>query len=178
MCQRNICGIYGPVSKYQFGVNSGTNAVNQSVSADMMLLNSWRDDFSHHDLSANTPSPSLFFALYLCFYLLYLSLYLFMYPCIGVSTYRHLSIPKASPCPKERSRELLNDGSCWTIIGTETVEYTFSESLTCSQDSISPVPVITALEVRTENMRLGASTDTKACLCNDKALCGTYNKTK
>ncbi|XP_041944100.1 recombining binding protein suppressor of hairless-like protein isoform X1 [Alosa sapidissima] len=54
---------------------------------------------------------------------------------------------QASPCPKERSRELLNDGSCWTIIGTETVEYTFSESLTCSQGSISPVPVITALEL-------------------------------
>ncbi|XP_063072279.1 recombining binding protein suppressor of hairless-like protein [Engraulis encrasicolus] len=54
---------------------------------------------------------------------------------------------QASPCPKERSRELLNDGSCWTIIGTEIVEYTFSESLSCGQGSISPVPVITALEL-------------------------------
>uniref|UniRef100_A0AAY4ESA0 Recombining binding protein suppressor of hairless-like protein n=1 Tax=Denticeps clupeoides TaxID=299321 RepID=A0AAY4ESA0_9TELE len=54
---------------------------------------------------------------------------------------------QGSPCPKERSRELLNDGSCWTIIGTETVEYTFSESLTYSQASISPIPVIAALEL-------------------------------
>ncbi|XP_030634933.1 recombining binding protein suppressor of hairless-like protein [Chanos chanos] len=54
---------------------------------------------------------------------------------------------QASLCPKDSSRELLNDGSCWTIIGTEVVEYTFSESLTCSPTSISPVPVITALEL-------------------------------
>ncbi|KAH0619102.1 hypothetical protein JD844_018770 [Phrynosoma platyrhinos] len=38
--------------------------------------------------------------------------------------------PLAAPCPKETNRELLNDSSCWTIIGTETVEYTFSDGLT------------------------------------------------
>lgn len=54
---------------------------------------------------------------------------------------------QASPCPKEANRELLNDTSCWTIIGTETVEYTFSDSLTRIQESVSPVPLITALEV-------------------------------
>ncbi|XP_036427455.1 recombining binding protein suppressor of hairless-like protein isoform X2 [Colossoma macropomum] len=54
---------------------------------------------------------------------------------------------QASPCPKESSRELLNDGSCWTIIGTEVVEYTFSESLACSPTTISPVPVINGLEL-------------------------------
>uniref|UniRef100_A0A8C3S7J0 Recombination signal binding protein for immunoglobulin kappa J region like n=1 Tax=Chelydra serpentina TaxID=8475 RepID=A0A8C3S7J0_CHESE len=54
---------------------------------------------------------------------------------------------RASPCPKEANRELLNDGSCWTIIGTETVEYTFSDSLACIQDPVSPVPLITMLEL-------------------------------
>lgn len=54
---------------------------------------------------------------------------------------------QASPCPKEPSKELLSDGSCWTIIGTETVEYTFSESLTCSQRAVTPFPVIGSLEL-------------------------------
>ncbi|XP_053492331.1 recombining binding protein suppressor of hairless-like protein [Ictalurus furcatus] len=54
---------------------------------------------------------------------------------------------QASPCPKESSREVLNDGSCWTITGTEVVEYTFSESLTSSPTVISPIPVINGLEL-------------------------------
>ncbi|KFW88674.1 Recombining binding protein suppressor of hairless-like, partial [Phalacrocorax carbo] len=54
---------------------------------------------------------------------------------------------QASPCPKEANRELLNDGSCWTIIGTETVEYTFSEGLACVREPVSPVPLITALQL-------------------------------
>ncbi|MGH0189349.1 UNVERIFIED_CONTAM: hypothetical protein FKN15_034985 [Acipenser sinensis] len=54
---------------------------------------------------------------------------------------------QASPCPKEPSKELLSDGSCWTIIGTETVEYTFSESLMCSQRAVTPFPVIGSLEL-------------------------------
>uniref|UniRef100_A0A8C6ZFS5 Recombination signal binding protein for immunoglobulin kappa J region like n=1 Tax=Nothoprocta perdicaria TaxID=30464 RepID=A0A8C6ZFS5_NOTPE len=48
-----------------------------------------------------------------------------MYLCL--STEKVIQF-QASPCPKEANRELLNDGSCWTIIGTETVEYTFSET--------------------------------------------------
>lgn len=55
---------------------------------------------------------------------------------------------QASPCPNESNKVLLNDGSCWTIIGTEVVEYTFSESLTSHPTTISPVPVIHGLEVR------------------------------
>ncbi|XP_053354808.1 recombining binding protein suppressor of hairless-like protein isoform X1 [Clarias gariepinus] len=54
---------------------------------------------------------------------------------------------QASPCQKESNRELLNDGSCWTITGTEVVEYTFSESLTSIRTVISPVPVINGLEL-------------------------------
>uniref|UniRef100_A0A672TZ18 Recombination signal binding protein for immunoglobulin kappa J region like n=1 Tax=Strigops habroptila TaxID=2489341 RepID=A0A672TZ18_STRHB len=69
-----------------------------------------------------------------------------MYLCL--STEKVIQF-QASPCPKEANRELLNDGSCWTIIGTETVEYTFSESLTCIREPVSPVPLITALQVGT-----------------------------
>lgn len=54
---------------------------------------------------------------------------------------------QASPCPKEANKVLLNDGSCWTIIGTEVVEYTFSESLTNHLTVISPVPIINGLEL-------------------------------
>ncbi|KAJ7998774.1 hypothetical protein DPEC_G00208370 [Dallia pectoralis] len=54
---------------------------------------------------------------------------------------------QASSCLREQSREMLNDGSCWTIIGTEAVEYTFCEGFACVQGSVSPIPVITGLEV-------------------------------
>ncbi|XP_075757405.1 recombining binding protein suppressor of hairless-like protein isoform X3 [Pelodiscus sinensis] len=67
-----------------------------------------------------------------------------MYLCL--STEKVIQF-QASPCPKEANRELLNDGSCWTIIGTETVEYTFSDSLACIQHPVSPVPLITVLEL-------------------------------
>ncbi|KAF1471948.1 Recombining binding protein suppressor of hairless-like protein, partial [Pygoscelis antarcticus] len=67
-----------------------------------------------------------------------------MYLCL--STEKVIQF-QASPCPKEANRELLNDGSCWTIIGTETVEYTFSESLACVCEPVSPVPLITALQL-------------------------------
>uniref|UniRef100_A0A8B9CLP5 Recombination signal binding protein for immunoglobulin kappa J region like n=1 Tax=Anser brachyrhynchus TaxID=132585 RepID=A0A8B9CLP5_9AVES len=67
-----------------------------------------------------------------------------MYLCL--STEKVIQF-QASPCPKEANRELLNDGSCWTIIGTEMVEYTFSESLACAREPVSPVPLIAALQV-------------------------------
>ncbi|KFZ52218.1 Recombining binding protein suppressor of hairless-like, partial [Antrostomus carolinensis] len=67
-----------------------------------------------------------------------------MYLCL--STEKVIQF-QASPCPKEANRELLNDGSCWTIIGTEMVEYTFSESLACVREPVSPMPLITALQL-------------------------------
>ncbi|XP_062976203.1 recombining binding protein suppressor of hairless-like protein [Elgaria multicarinata webbii] len=67
-----------------------------------------------------------------------------MYLCL--STEKVIQF-QASPCPKEANRELLNDSSCWTIIGTETVEYTFSDSLNSIWGPVSPVPLITALEL-------------------------------
>ncbi|NXW91209.1 RBPJL protein, partial [Alopecoenas beccarii] len=67
-----------------------------------------------------------------------------MYLCLSMEKVIQF---QASPCPKEANRELLNDGSCWTIIGTETVEYTFSESLACIREPVSPVPLIAALQL-------------------------------
>ncbi|XP_077192343.1 recombining binding protein suppressor of hairless-like protein [Paroedura picta] len=67
-----------------------------------------------------------------------------MYLCL--STEKVIQF-QASPCPREAKRELLNDSSCWTIIGTETVEYTFSDGLSCLQGPVSPTPLITALEL-------------------------------
>ncbi|XP_015685157.1 recombining binding protein suppressor of hairless-like protein, partial [Protobothrops mucrosquamatus] len=54
---------------------------------------------------------------------------------------------QASPCPKEINRELLNDSSCWTIIGTEAVEYSFSLNPTSIKNPVGPVPLITTLEL-------------------------------
>uniref|UniRef100_A0A3Q1EYT8 Recombination signal binding protein for immunoglobulin kappa J region-like n=1 Tax=Acanthochromis polyacanthus TaxID=80966 RepID=A0A3Q1EYT8_9TELE len=48
---------------------------------------------------------------------------------------------------RDPSRVILNDGSCWTIIGVEAVEFTFNQGLACIQTPVSPFPVITGLEV-------------------------------
>ncbi|KAM7421856.1 hypothetical protein PAMA_010083 [Pampus argenteus] len=48
---------------------------------------------------------------------------------------------------RDPSRVVLNDGSCWTIIGVEAVEFTFNQGLSCIQTPVSPFPVITGLEV-------------------------------
>ncbi|KAM9758394.1 recombining binding protein suppressor of hairless-like protein isoform 3-T5 [Menidia menidia] len=54
---------------------------------------------------------------------------------------------QAPPSARDPSRVVLNDGSCWTIIGVEQVEFTFNQGLACIQTPISPFPVITGLEV-------------------------------
>ncbi|KAM8920242.1 LOW QUALITY PROTEIN: recombining binding protein suppressor of hairless-like protein [Lycaon pictus] len=70
----------------------------------------------------------------------------------GVGTYLCLATDKvvqfqASPCPKESNRALLNDSSCWTIIGTESVEFSFSTSLAWTREPVTPVPLISTLEL-------------------------------
>ncbi|XP_011367650.1 recombining binding protein suppressor of hairless-like protein isoform X2 [Pteropus vampyrus] len=73
-------------------------------------------------------------------------------PSGGGGTYLCLATEKvvqfqASPCPKEANRALLNDSSCWTIIGTESVEFSFSTSLACTREPVTPVPLIRTLEL-------------------------------
>ncbi|XP_019492590.1 PREDICTED: recombining binding protein suppressor of hairless-like protein [Hipposideros armiger] len=70
----------------------------------------------------------------------------------GGGTYLCLATEKvvqfqASLCPKEANRALLNDSSCWTIIGTESVEFSFSTSLSCTLEPVTPVPLISTLEL-------------------------------
>uniref|UniRef100_A0A3P8RQR9 Recombination signal binding protein for immunoglobulin kappa J region like n=1 Tax=Amphiprion percula TaxID=161767 RepID=A0A3P8RQR9_AMPPE len=60
------------------------------------------------------------------------------YLCLSNDTIIHVRDP---------SRVILNDGSCWTIIGVEAVEFTFNQGLACIQTPVSPFPVITGLEV-------------------------------
>uniref|UniRef100_A0A3P9BND2 Recombination signal binding protein for immunoglobulin kappa J region like n=1 Tax=Maylandia zebra TaxID=106582 RepID=A0A3P9BND2_9CICH len=48
---------------------------------------------------------------------------------------------------RDPSKVVLNDGSCWTIIGVEVVEFTFNQGLACITTPVSPFPVVTGLEV-------------------------------
>ncbi|XP_068598210.1 recombining binding protein suppressor of hairless-like protein [Brachionichthys hirsutus] len=48
---------------------------------------------------------------------------------------------------RDPSRVVLNDGSCWTIIGVEAVEFTFNQGVRYIQTPVTPFPVITELEV-------------------------------
>nr|XP_057911550.1 recombining binding protein suppressor of hairless-like protein isoform X3 [Doryrhamphus excisus] len=48
---------------------------------------------------------------------------------------------------KDPSRVVLNDGSCWTVIGVEVVDYTFNQEAVCVQTPISPFPVVSSLDV-------------------------------
>lgn len=60
------------------------------------------------------------------------------------SIFASLQAPSSARDP---SRVVLNDGSCWTIIGVEAVEFTFNQGLACIQTPVTPFPVITGLEV-------------------------------
>uniref|UniRef100_A0A4W6D776 Recombination signal binding protein for immunoglobulin kappa J region like n=1 Tax=Lates calcarifer TaxID=8187 RepID=A0A4W6D776_LATCA len=66
------------------------------------------------------------------------------YLCLSNDTIIQYQAPSSI---KDPSRVVLNDGSCWTIIGVETVEFTFNQGLACIQTPVSPFPVITGLEV-------------------------------
>ncbi|XP_016891845.1 recombining binding protein suppressor of hairless-like protein [Cynoglossus semilaevis] len=48
---------------------------------------------------------------------------------------------------RDQSRVVLNDGSCWTIIGVEMVEFAYNQGSTCIQTPVSPFPVVTGLEL-------------------------------
>lgn len=66
------------------------------------------------------------------------------YLCLSNDTIIQHQAPSSVRDP---SRVILNDGSCWTIIGVEAVEFTFNQGLACIQTPVSPFPVITRLEV-------------------------------
>ena len=54
---------------------------------------------------------------------------------------------QATPCPKDPSKEMLNDGASWTIISTDKVEYTFFEGMGPTRVPVTPVPTVSSLQV-------------------------------
>ncbi|XP_059185442.1 recombining binding protein suppressor of hairless-like protein isoform X2 [Centropristis striata] len=64
--------------------------------------------------------------------------------CLSNDSIIQYQAPSSSRDP---SRVVLNDGSCWTIIGVEAVEFTFNQGPACIQTPVTPFPVITGLEV-------------------------------
>ncbi|GLD67250.1 recombining binding protein suppressor of hairless-like protein isoform X1, partial [Lates japonicus] len=74
------------------------------------------------------------------------------YLCLSNDTIIQYQAPSSV---KDPSRVVLNDGSCWTIIGVETVEFTFNQGLACIQTPVSPFPVITGLETPGKKEKAG-----------------------
>ena len=58
---------------------------------------------------------------------------------------------EASICPKDPKRELINEGSCWTIISTDKAEYSWCEGMGPVTEPISPVPVVTHMKLNGNN---------------------------
>ncbi|XP_054639567.1 recombining binding protein suppressor of hairless-like protein isoform X2 [Dunckerocampus dactyliophorus] len=56
-------------------------------------------------------------------------------------------VHQAASSVRDPGRVVLNDGSCWTVIGVEVVDYTFNQEAVCVQTPISPFPVVSSLDV-------------------------------
>uniref|UniRef100_A0A8C6SK37 Recombination signal binding protein for immunoglobulin kappa J region-like n=1 Tax=Neogobius melanostomus TaxID=47308 RepID=A0A8C6SK37_9GOBI len=54
---------------------------------------------------------------------------------------------QAQCAARDPSRAVLNDGSCWTIIGVESVEFSFNQGLASVQSAVSPFPAVSCLQV-------------------------------
>jgi recombining binding protein suppressor of hairless len=59
----------------------------------------------------------------------------------------YMILLQATPCPRDPNREMVNDGASWTIISTDSAEYTFYEGMGPVSRSITPVPIVHTLQV-------------------------------
>ncbi|GAU97799.1 hypothetical protein RvY_09033 [Ramazzottius varieornatus] len=48
---------------------------------------------------------------------------------------------------KEGNREMINDGTCWTIISVDQAQYSFYEGLGPTNIPVSPVPIVKSLQL-------------------------------
>jgi len=58
-----------------------------------------------------------------------------------------LCVVKATSCPRDTSREMVNDGASWTIISTDSAEYSFYEGMGPVCRPVTPVPLVHNLQV-------------------------------
>uniref|UniRef100_A0A8C4WXH8 Recombination signal binding protein for immunoglobulin kappa J region-like n=1 Tax=Eptatretus burgeri TaxID=7764 RepID=A0A8C4WXH8_EPTBU len=77
---------------------------------------------------------------------------------------------QATPCPGDACRQILSDSSSWTIIGTETTDISFYQSLGPPTPLASPIPTALSLQLSSvgDGARLeilGEGLDTGLCIC-------------
>lgn len=65
---------------------------------------------------------------------------------LGLEHEKIVQVP-ATICSKEPNKEIVTDGASWTIISTDSAEYTFSEGMGPVSSPLTPVPIVHSLNL-------------------------------
>lgn len=65
---------------------------------------------------------------------------------LGLEHEKIVQVP-ATTCSKEPNKEIVTDGASWTIISTDSAEYTFSEGMGPVSAPLTPVPIVHSLNL-------------------------------